>query len=175
MKVATTPKFRVGLPQKPGLAIQWGPIGDVGVFHEMTGENLRISGIVPQPIISCMAVMDYCLSQKKHIVSSFVKSSQSLTPDAMNKRDLVESVVRILGVNNTSKMNPSISLVELGIDSLMSIEVKTLVERNYDVTMSLQEIRQLTVGQINEIGESSSDNPSAPETATKIESEQGMN
>ncbi|KAL3210853.1 hypothetical protein MRX96_008597 [Rhipicephalus microplus] len=27
----------------PGLAIQWGPIGDVGVFHEMASENLNIS------------------------------------------------------------------------------------------------------------------------------------
>ncbi|KAL1485897.1 hypothetical protein MTO96_047180, partial [Rhipicephalus appendiculatus] len=80
----------------PGLAIQWGPIGDVGILHEMVGGDMKFSGLLPQPINSCMAVMDYCLSQKQPIVSSFVKSSQSSTQDSKDKRDLVQSVVRIL-------------------------------------------------------------------------------
>ncbi|KAL1478937.1 hypothetical protein MTO96_052252 [Rhipicephalus appendiculatus] len=148
---------------------QWGPIGDVGVLHEMVGGDLKFSGLLPQPINSCMAVMDYCLSQKQPIVSSFVKSSQSSTQDSKDKRDLVQSVVRILGVKDPSKMNPSVSLGELGIDSLMSIEVKQLLERDYDVTLPLQEIRQLTVIQIKEIGDSCSGNSPASETSATAE------
>ncbi|XP_049273337.1 fatty acid synthase-like [Rhipicephalus sanguineus] len=158
----------------PGLAIQWGPIGEVGVFHETMGTDAEFYGLLPQPINSCMAVMDYFLSQKQPVVSCFVKSSQSSTPDSKDKRDLVESVVHILGVKDPSKMNPSVSLGELGIDSLMSIEVKQLLERDCDVSLSMQEIRQLTVGQLSDFSLVSC-RSQPPETEASAETGQGMN
>ncbi|KAH6943743.1 hypothetical protein HPB50_026358 [Hyalomma asiaticum] len=153
----------------PGLAIQWGPIGDVGLLEKQEDADVETAGFSLQPISSCMAVMDYCLSQKHPVVSCFVKSSTSSTQDNRDKRDLVESVVRILGIKDPSKMNPTVSLGELGIDSLMSIEMKQLLERDYDVTLSVQEIRQLTVSQIKGMSESRSGNCAAPETSATAE------
>ncbi|KAL1468865.1 hypothetical protein MTO96_041203 [Rhipicephalus appendiculatus] len=45
------------------------------------------------------------------------------------------------GVKDTSRLNPDISLGELGIDSLMSVEVKQTLELDYDVTLCMLEIR----------------------------------
>ncbi|KAH7943061.1 hypothetical protein HPB52_004878 [Rhipicephalus sanguineus] len=137
----------------PGLAIQWGPIGEVGVVHESVGTDVDFFGLVPQPISSCMEVMDYCLSQREPVVSCFLKSSPSSKQGSKDTRDLVESVVHILGISDLSKMSPTVTLGELGIDSLMCVELKQLLERYYDVSVTTQEIRQLTVGQLKEISE----------------------
>ncbi|KAL1470636.1 hypothetical protein MTO96_040325 [Rhipicephalus appendiculatus] len=136
------------------------------------GSDGQFFGLLPQPINSCMTVMDYFLSQKQPIVSCFVKSSMSSTQDSSEKRDLVESVVHILGIKDPSKMNPSVSLGELGIDSLMGIEVKQLLEREYDVALSMQEIRQLTISEIKEIGEASLHQKLAHETSAPAETGQ---
>nr|XP_054930974.1 fatty acid synthase-like [Dermacentor andersoni] len=151
----------------PGLAIQWGPIGDVGVVHDVFGDDATIAGLLPQPINSCLEVLDYFLSQSHPVVSCFVKKSQSSASDSMEKRDLVKSVVHILGIKDPSKMSPTVSLGELGIDSLMGIEVKQLLERDYDVALTAQEIRQLTVNQLKEISKACTDNSPGYDTNLK--------
>ncbi|KAL1472374.1 hypothetical protein MTO96_039376 [Rhipicephalus appendiculatus] len=160
----------------PGLAIQWGPIGDVGVVHESVGAGVDLDffGLLPQPISSCMEVMDYCLSQKQPVISCFVKSSPSSKQDSKDRRDLVKSVVHILGIRDLSKMSPTVTLGELGIDSLMSVELKQLLERDFDVTVSTQDVRQLTVGQLKEISEGGSGSTPATEVPAPAETGQGV-
>ncbi|XP_065297860.1 fatty acid synthase-like [Dermacentor albipictus] len=148
----------------PGLAIQWGPIGDVGVVHDVFGDDASVAGLLPQPINSCLEVLDYFLSQSHPVVSCFVKKNQSSASDSIDKRDLVQSLVHILGIKDPSKMSPTVSLGELGIDSLMGIEVKQLLERDYDVALTAQEIRQLTVNQLREISKACSENSPVPDT-----------
>jgi fatty acid synthase len=54
-----------------GLAIQWGPIGDVGLLAD--DENLdKIAGIVKQRMNSCLEVMDKFLQFPDSILSSTV-------------------------------------------------------------------------------------------------------
>ncbi|KAH8037320.1 hypothetical protein HPB51_009875 [Rhipicephalus microplus] len=137
----------------PGLAIQWGAIGDVGVVHDVMGNDVVIGGSVAQRITSCMEVMDCFLSQKHPVVSSFVKDDPSSRSDPKNKQDLLLSAAHILGIKDPSSLNPNISLGELGIDSLMSVELRQLLERDYDLTLSMQEIRQLTVSRLRDISE----------------------
>ncbi|XP_049273338.1 fatty acid synthase-like [Rhipicephalus sanguineus] len=158
----------------PGLAIQWGPIGDVGVVHESVGADLEFFGLVPQPISSCMEVMNYCLSQKQPVVSCFVKSSPSSKQDSKDRRDLVESVVNILGIRDLSKMSPTVTLGELGIDSLMSVELNQLLERDFDVTVSTQDIRQLTISQLKEISEGGGGISPASEVPAPAQTGQGL-
>ncbi|KAL1467558.1 hypothetical protein MTO96_042085 [Rhipicephalus appendiculatus] len=136
----------------PGLAIQWGTVGDVGLIGESMGQQTFLLGLAPQKIRSCIAVMDQFLSQGHPVVSSYVKADQSRKLGEDEKHDLIQSVARILGVKDTSRLNPDISFGELGIDSLMSVEVKQTLERDYDVTLSMQEIRQLTIARIRDIG-----------------------
>jgi len=54
-----------------GLAIQWGPIGDVGLLAD--DENLdKIAGVVKQRMNSCLEVMDKFLQFPDSILSSTV-------------------------------------------------------------------------------------------------------
>ncbi|XP_075559945.1 fatty acid synthase-like [Dermacentor variabilis] len=153
----------------PGLAIQWGPIGDVGVVHDVLGADVTITGLPPQPINSCLEVLNYFLGQRHPVVSCFVKASLSTTADSGEKQDILQSVSHIIGIKDPSNVSPTVSLGELGIDSLMTIEVKQLLERDYDVALTVQQIRQLSFSQLREISEASSDNSPAPDTSAAAE------
>jgi fatty acid synthase len=54
-----------------GLAIQWGPIGDVGVMAESETVD-KLSGIVKQRILHCLEVLDKFLQFPNAILSSVV-------------------------------------------------------------------------------------------------------
>lgn len=83
----------------PGLAIQWGAIGDVGVVLETMGDNdIVIGGTLPQRITSCLEVLDFFLNQQQPVMSSFVLAERAVVKnEAGNKKDLVEAVAHILG------------------------------------------------------------------------------
>lgn len=149
----------------PGLAIQWGAIGDVGVLHDTMGADVVVGGTLPQRISSCMAVMDRFLSQSHPVVSSLVKADLTSKSDGKAKQDLVQSIAHILGVKDPSSLNPNMSLGELGMDSLMGVEVKQTIERDYDVALSMQEIRQLTINRLREIGGGASSAPANSDSA----------
>ena len=68
-------RFKDGLK---GLAIQWGPIGDVGVLAD-SEINTSLAAVVKQRINSCLEIMDKLLQTNKPIVScvvSFIYKSQ---------------------------------------------------------------------------------------------------
>ena len=54
-----------------GLAIQYGPVGDVGVF-EGTGQVLELSTVQKQRIHSCCEVLDRLLTSNQSVVTSWV-------------------------------------------------------------------------------------------------------
>lgn len=56
----------------PGIAIQWGAIGDVGVILENMGDNNTVvGGTLPQRMPSCLAALDLFLSWNHPIVARF--------------------------------------------------------------------------------------------------------
>ncbi|GFW74439.1 fatty acid synthase [Trichonephila clavipes] len=56
----------------PGLAIQWGPIGDVGILQDTVGSDVVINGTISQSIRSCLSVLDKFLQQKHPVVLSCI-------------------------------------------------------------------------------------------------------
>ena len=58
----------------------------------------------------------------------------------------------IIGVKDVSTLNADTSLADLGLDSLMGVEVKQTLERDHDLVLSMKEIRALTVNSLREIG-----------------------
>jgi fatty acid synthase len=60
-----------------GLAIQWGPIGDVGVLAD-SEINTSLAGIVKQRIYSCLEIMDKLLQSDNAVVSCVVSYSSLL-------------------------------------------------------------------------------------------------
>nr|XP_027196308.1 fatty acid synthase-like [Dermatophagoides pteronyssinus] len=140
-----------------GLAIQWGAIGDVGVVSEqMGGNNVVIGGTMPQRIPSCLAVLDRFLQMNDAVYCSHVRAKRnnekSASSSAGSGQDLLKTISNILGIKQMDNLAPNTSLAELGMDSLMAVEVKQFLERNYEVILSVQELRSLTVKNLMEIG-----------------------
>ncbi|CAG2108473.1 unnamed protein product [Medioppia subpectinata] len=136
-----------------GLAVQWGAIGDVGVVSEnMGGNDVVIGGTLPQRIPSCLAVLDRFLQSEESVCCSLVRAVRSTDTSGSKKQDLVKTIANILGIKDTASLSASTTLAEMGMDSLMGVEVKQTLERDYDVILSMQELRSLNVGHLQEIG-----------------------
>ncbi|OQR66937.1 fatty acid synthase-like [Tropilaelaps mercedesae] len=149
----------------PGLAIQWGAIGDVGVVLEtMAGNDTVVGGTLPQRIYSCFSVMDHFMGQDHPVVSSMVKADTKKQPGGKTA-DLSAAVAHILGVKDVSKLNPNTTLGELGMDSLMGVEVKQLLERELDLTLPMQEIRGLNLNKVKELQTAGGDTEAPPPSA----------
>ncbi len=50
-----------------------------------------------------------------------------------------------------SSVGADATLGDLGLDSLMGVEVKQTLERDYEIVMSMKDIRQLTINKLREI------------------------
>ncbi|XP_025783452.1 fatty acid synthase [Puma concolor] len=138
----------------PGLAIQWGAIGDVGIVLESMGSNdTVIGGTLPQRIASCLEVLDLFLNQPHPVLSSFVLAEKKATAhnDSSGRQDPMEAVAHILGIRDLATVNLDSSLADLGLDSLMGVEVRQMLEREHDLVMSMRDIRQLTLRKLQEL------------------------
>ncbi|RLU26123.1 hypothetical protein DMN91_002289 [Ooceraea biroi] len=135
----------------PGLAIQWGFIGNVGLMESMENNNIVVKDIVQQQISSCLETMDIFLQQPHPILGSMVLSEKHQTANSEDKIDLVSAVLNILGIKNSSTMNSDDTLNSMGMDSLTNVEIKQILERNYDIILSLQKIGTLTVAELQQM------------------------
>lgn len=60
----------------------------------------------------------------------------------------------LTGVRDVSSLNADTSLADLGLDSLMGVEVRQTLERDYDIVMAMRDIRQLTINKLRELANS---------------------
>lgn len=133
----------------PGIAIQWGAIGDVGVILENMGDNNTVvGGTLPQRMPSCLATLDLFLSWNHSVVSSYIKA-ESGTKKSTGGGNLLQTIAHILGVNDVSQLNPDANLGDLGLDSLMGVEIKQALERDYDIVLSMKDIRTVSLNFLN--------------------------
>nr|QNL15121.1 fatty acid synthase 1 [Meteorus pulchricornis] len=143
----------------PGLAIQWGAIGDVGLILETMGNNeTEVGGTLPQRMSSCLATMDIFLQQPHPVLASMVLADKHKPGDGGSQISLVESVGNILGIKDIKTVNSANTLADLGMDSLMGTEIKQILERNYDMIFSAQEIRGLTFARLTELSNDGKEN-----------------
>ncbi|CAG7831785.1 unnamed protein product [Allacma fusca] len=134
-------RSKIGLP---GLAIQWGAIGDVGVLHNlMGGKDVDVAGVAPQKIASCLEMFDLFLNQSHPVMSSFVPVSRIASKDE-GTQTLTGLVAHILAIKNIAKVKMGATLIELGMDSLMATEIKILLEDKKGISLPATSIGQLT-------------------------------
>lgn len=152
----------------PGLAIQWGAIGDVGlVIEALGGDNETVvGGTLPQRISSVLSTFDFFLQQPHPVLSSLVIAEKKQATEA-GSVSLVDAVANILGIKDTSNVLASTNLGELGMDSLMGSEIKQTLERNYDLVLSTGEIRSLTFGKLKELAGMQASTEQVQETKVK--------
>jgi len=69
------------------------------------------------------------------------------------------------GVKDASSVNPDVTLRDLGIDSLIGVEVKQTLQRNFGISLSGEEIRALTFAKLDQMStptsQSAGDTPAA--------------
>ncbi|XP_053377609.1 fatty acid synthase-like [Mercenaria mercenaria] len=119
----------------------------------MGDNDTVIGGSLPQRLMSCLKTLDLFLKQSEPIVTSFVPSDKSTSSSIAGeiRLDLVHAVCHILGISEPNALNPDASLGDLGLDSMMNVEVKQTLERGYDIVMETKEIRKLTVNNMRSI------------------------
>ncbi|XP_036143549.1 fatty acid synthase-like [Monomorium pharaonis] len=135
----------------PGLAIQWGAVGDVGLVADMQEDDkeLIIGGTLQQKISCCLDELDKFLLQSHPVVSSMVVAEKKL--GSIGHGSPIEAVASILDVKNMKVVSPNTSLAELGMDSMMAVEIKQTLEREFDIFLTAQEISNLTIAKLNKM------------------------
>lgn len=137
----------------PGIAIQWGAIGDTGMVAELAAslgsKDLTIAGTVQQRIPSVFAALDRFLSangENSPIYSCFVRAETTDAVDDENSggTDALLAIAKIIGVNELSQVDPDKPFTEMGIDSLMAMEIRQVLESRCDVTLPLKDLRTVT-------------------------------
>ena len=138
-----------------GLAIQWGVVGQVGIVAEtllksMDGSEI-LFGTHPQTVDSCLKVLDVALQQNLPIVSSTVVAERKNVRKLQAGGLLLSRLANIFGINDMDSVSPSKKLSELGMDSLVAIELGQILERDYDLQLSKAHLRSLTINDLKAI------------------------
>lgn len=139
----------------PALAVEWGAVGEVGLVADMAEDNQEvvIGGTLQQKIDNCLEILDDLLTQKKHaIVSSMVVAEKRAS--SSNAGTIVDTVINILGLRDLKTISLHSTLAELGMDSMMAVEIKQTLERQFEVFLTPQDIRSMTFAKLQEIGAS---------------------
>jgi len=70
-------------------------------------------------------------------------------------------VFLLLGIKDASTVSPDLTLGDLGLDSLMGVEIKQTLERDHDISMSAKEIRALTFTKLDQLSASAAQSSEA--------------
>ncbi|XP_036142748.1 fatty acid synthase [Monomorium pharaonis] len=135
----------------PGLAIQWGAVGDESLVADMQeGEQeLIIGGISQQTISCCLEELDKFLLQSRPVVSGMIiaeKKSRSIRHETPT-----EAIADILNIKDMKVVSQNTSLAELGMDSMMNVEVKQTLEQEFDIFLTSREVYNLTFAKLNKM------------------------
>lgn len=139
----------------PALAIEWGAVGEVGLVADMAEDNQEvvIGGTLQQKIGNCLEILDDLMTQKNYpIVSSMVVAEKRAS--SSNAGTIVDTVINILGLRDLKTISLHSTLAELGMDSMMAVEIKQTLERQFEVFLTPQDIRSMTFAKLQEIGAS---------------------
>ena len=87
------------------------------------------------------------------VVLNLVKAVKGLADEDRcvkehSSADLIKSICHIIGLKDIACMDKNVTLGSLGIDSLIAIEIKQTLERTKSLSLSLKEIRDLTIDKV---------------------------
>lgn len=136
-----------------GKAIQWGAVGEVGLVSELTNYRLdiEIAGTLQQPISSCLSELDILLSSPEPIVQCMITADTTIK--SSKNSSIIDSVMNIMGIQDTKSIPIGVSLSDLGMDSLMATEILQTLEREFDLSLPIAELRSMTLLKLKELSE----------------------
>ena len=142
-----------GLPAK---AIQWGAVGEVGLVADMVEDkmDMEIGGTLQQRISSCLEVLDTLLNTPEPIVASMVVAKKRGRGSGSGSCDIIETVKNILGIRDIKQVSVDTTLSEMGMGSMMAVEIKQALEREFELYLTPQDLESLTFMKLQEYQES---------------------
>lgn len=138
-------RHRLGLPAK---AIQWGAVGEVGLVADMIEDKLdmEIGGTLQQRISSCLEELDPLILSKQPLVASMVVAEKRYS--GTSSGNIIDTIMNVMSIKDVKSISFEMTLAELGMDSLMTVEIQQLLEREYDISIPAQELRAMTIFQL---------------------------
>jgi fatty acid synthase, animal type len=145
-------RHSLGLPAK---AIQWGAVGEVGLVADMQEDKLdmEIGGTLQQRISSCLEVMDPLIVIDEPLVSSMVVAEKRF--NSTQSGNVLETLMNIMGIRDLKSVSMETTLSELGMDSLMTVEIQQTLEREFDLVISAQDLRSVSLTKLVETANNS--------------------
>lgn len=135
--------------------MQWGVVGDVGIVSESSQSNdMILLGASSQRMPSLLQTLDRCLQSSYPIVLSYIKADAKSGSSATDTADVLSVVSRLLGLKDISIVDPTTTFGALGIDSLIAVEIKQVLERVVGNQLSTKEVRDFPVGKVIELSRS---------------------
>jgi acyl transferase domain-containing protein/NADPH:quinone reductase-like Zn-dependent oxidoreductase/aryl carrier-like protein len=128
----------------PAKVVCWGRIGNVGYLAnkgKVTSEDV----MVDQHIDSCLADLHTMLRSNYPVMSCYKPSIPDSTSSSANAT-VLDSILRVLGTDS-SKVSDSESLVDLGVDSLQVVTVKSIL-KGKGVDKAVADIYTLKIGDL---------------------------
>ncbi|KAL5284794.1 hypothetical protein ACFFRR_006855 [Megaselia abdita] len=117
------------------------------------GINVSYGGFDPQKTSSCISDLDLLFKSPYPIVSSLVVSDKNQSTET-ESHTVLDSVLNILGIKDRSSVSLQNTLNSLGLDSIMTTEIKEVLEREFSLKLSPFEIRMMTVQKLYNISKS---------------------
>lgn len=114
----------------------------MGLVAEMAEYKIdvNIGGTLQQRISSCLQVLDTLLNCSDPITSSMVVAEKKILKGAT----IVETVMNIMGLRDLKSISLEAKFSEIGMDSLMAVEMKQTLERDFGLSLTQQDLRSLT-------------------------------
>lgn len=160
----------------PGTAIQWGAVGEVGLvadMHENSKIDMEIGGTLQQRISSCLQELDVLLTSNKPIVSCMVVAEKKLR--GSGKGSVLEAVMNIMSIRDIKSVSFDTKLSELGMDSLMAVEIKQTLEREFEICLTPLDVRTLTFSKLQTLADAkNTDSEACKLKYAKDDTPQGM-
>ncbi|KAF7279309.1 hypothetical protein GWI33_007442, partial [Rhynchophorus ferrugineus] len=136
----------------PALAIQFGLVKDVGAVadSENTDKTLSVAGLTHQTIDSCLNSLEQFILQELTIATSYVIEKQTSASSNSGKKAPIEIVPSILGITDIAVVDTSRPLSQMGLDSIMALEIKQTLSRFYNIEIDVESIKYLTFENISD-------------------------
>ncbi|XP_050076401.1 fatty acid synthase-like [Anopheles maculipalpis] len=155
----------------PGKAIQWGAIGEVGIVADMQEDkiDMEIGGTLQQRLSSCIQVLDQLLSTQEPIVASMVVAEKRSSSGGA--KNIVEAVMNIMNIRDMKSVSVESTLADIGMDSLMAVEIRQVLERDFDIILTPQDLRTLTFSKLQKLADAKAENEAAEATTQQLQLE----
>jgi len=102
---------------------------------------------------TCNYLYPAVLSSLLHLITPCPQYSVLQTPTALVIKDqqLTALIIFLSGIRDLKTVSLNSTLAELGMDSMTAVEIKETLEREFEVYLTPQEIRNLTFARLDEL------------------------